>query len=127
MAGIYPKDVVLINEYVFFIVRSEDYFRAKSLIRSVRRKLGNYKVQIIKAEKSFLRFLFNLFPDAYIHDINVKRNPIKEKTQIIFEFLSYEDRAISKLPNKEYFEIVSEFIKKYFGKEDIIFKVRNLE
>jgi len=94
ITNVHPDNVILVPPYVFFFAKSENYYKGKRKLNTIRKKLPNKKVMIVKSEPTLIRLLFSLFPDTYIHDIllDIKENGGKQIT-ILFYF--YEDRAIA--------------------------------
>ncbi|MCJ7650094.1 MAG: hypothetical protein MUP85_15905, partial [Candidatus Lokiarchaeota archaeon] len=92
---VYPKNIILISNFVFFFVHSRDYFNAKISLPLMRRQLKVKKLLIIREEKILSRLLYNFFPDPYVHDIQVHRNVYSGKKEIIVGFLSFVERGIA--------------------------------
>ena len=65
---IYPENVILTENFIFFFVKSQDYFKARLYLGSFRKYLES-KILIIRAEKVLIKLLFGFFPDPYIHDL----------------------------------------------------------
>lgn len=108
---IHPDNVIFVPPYIFFFVKSENYFEAKRLLKKIRTKLINKKVLIIKSESTLIRLLFSLFPDTYIHDIIVD---IKNGTRLItILFYFFEDRGIAIGRNGTYIKIINRIFDEY--------------
>lgn len=110
---IYPDNVIFISPYIFFFVKSEDYFKAKRLLKTIRTKLLNKKVMIIKSESTLIRLLFSLFPDTYIHDVIVNRINEKNTRTITIIFYFYEDRGIAIGRSGNYIKIINRIFEEY--------------
>jgi len=115
---VYPKNIILISNFVFFFVNSRDYFNAKISLPLMRRQLKVKKLLIIREEKTLLRLLYNFFPDPYVHDIQVHRNVYSGKKEIIVGFLSFVERGIAIGCRGEYIKAVNTLFEKNvsFGK-----------
>jgi len=111
--GIKPKNVILINQFVYFFVDNRKYFKAKIQINSIRRELISKKILIIRSETTLIRLLFSLFQDLYIHDIRIEMNIYTGKREISIYFLSYKDRGIAIGRNGEYIKTVNEFFERF--------------
>jgi hypothetical protein len=110
---VYPKNIILINNFVFFFVSSRDYFNAKISLPLMRRQIQNKKILIIRVERTFLRLLYNFFPDPYVHDIRVYRNVYSGKKDIIVGFLSFVERGIAIGCKGEYIKAVNKLFENY--------------
>ncbi|MFX1599448.1 MAG: hypothetical protein ACFFB6_02510, partial [Promethearchaeota archaeon] len=73
--------------FIFFFVRQDKYFQAKSYLNSIRNKIGGKKVLIIRVDNILINLLFNLFPDLCIEDIEIEMNNLKGKYEISLCFL----------------------------------------
>jgi len=111
--GIYPDFVVVINQFIFFFVRNENYFDSKTYLNSMRREIRNKKILIIRAENVLINLLFSLFPDLYIHSISLDMNDSSGQREISVCFLSYKERGIAIGRGAEYIRSVNELFKKY--------------
>lgn len=89
--GIDPSYIFLIKientDFIFFFVRQDKYFQAKSYLNSIRNKIGDKKVLIIRVDNILINLLFNLFPDLCIDDIEIEMNNMKGKYEISLCFL----------------------------------------
>ncbi|MHA1670604.1 MAG: hypothetical protein ACTSV5_08490 [Promethearchaeota archaeon] len=110
--NIYPKNIILINNFVFFFVDSRHYFDAKHALPLMRRQLQVKKILIIREEKTLLRLLYNFFPDPYVHNIRVNRNVYSGKKEIIIDFLSFVERGIAIGCRGNYIKAVNSLFKK---------------
>ena len=109
---VYPKNIILICNFVFFFVDSRDYFNAKRSLSLMRRQLRGKKLLIIREEKTLLRLLYNFFPDPYVHDIRIHRNVYSGKKEIIVGFLSFVERGIAIGCRGEYIKAVNKLFEK---------------
>jgi len=112
---VYPKNIILISNFVFFFVHSRDYFNAKISLPLMRRQLKVKKLLIIREEKILSRLLYNFFPDPYVHDIQVHRNVYSGKKEIIVGFLSFVERGIAIGCRGEYIKAVNKLFEKNVG------------
>lgn len=109
---VYPRNIILISNFVFFFVDSRDYFNAKLSLPLMRRQLKVKKLLIIRDEKTLLRLLYNFFPDPYVHDIIVHRNVYSGKIEIVVGFLSFVERGIAIGCRGEYIKAVNKLFEK---------------
>jgi len=110
---VYPKNIILISNFVFFFVSSQDYFNAKTSLPLMRRQIQNKKILIIRDERTLLRLLYNFFPDPYVHDIRVYRNVYSGKKDTIVGFLSFVERGIAIGCKGEYIKAVNKLFENY--------------
>jgi len=113
---IYPENVIVINNFIFFFVGNEYYFKVKLFLHSLRKEL-NKKVLIIRAENTLINLLFGFFPDIYIHDVKLKIDEDTGLKCVLVYFLSFEERAIAVGCNGEYIKAVNYIFDNY-----VIFK-----
>ncbi|UCC21008.1 MAG: hypothetical protein JSV62_06930 [Promethearchaeota archaeon] len=89
--GIDPSYIFLFNiesiDFIFFFVKQNDYFQAKTYLNSIRNKISSKKVLIIRVDNILINLLFNLFPDLSIHDIHIELNNKRGKYEISICFL----------------------------------------
>ena len=72
---------------------------------------------IIKTESTLIRLLFSLFPDTYIHDIELNTDEYGRKViTIIFYF--YEDRGIAVGRGGTYIKIINGIFDEYINLEN---------
>jgi len=88
--GIYSDSVIIIDQFIFFFVKSEDYFISKQYLNSIRRELATKKVLIIRVERILINLIFSFFPDVYIHDIKIDTYSSSYKKVISLYFLIAE-------------------------------------
>ncbi|MEJ2296710.1 MAG: hypothetical protein P8Y23_18330, partial [Candidatus Lokiarchaeota archaeon] len=108
---IYPQNIIIINNFIFFFVNNEDYFFAKRYINSIRKDLIK-KSLIIRAENTLITLLYSLFPDLYIHDIKIEWNIYSGKREICINFLSFKERGIAVGCNGDYIKTVNQLFEK---------------
>ncbi|NHJ24355.1 MAG: hypothetical protein EAX89_07260 [Candidatus Lokiarchaeota archaeon] len=92
---IYPRNVIIIKNFVFFFINNENYFEAKSKLPYMRKRFVQKKVVIIREEDTLIKLLFAFFPDPYIHDLRIEINVETGKREIIIGFLSFIERGIA--------------------------------
>lgn len=90
-----PKNIIVINNFIFFFVKSKDYFQSHTFLRSIRKDLNNKKVVIIRFEKRLISFLLNFFPDTYIHDIILETSDKTDIRKIKIGLLTFKERGIA--------------------------------
>ncbi|MFX1395290.1 MAG: hypothetical protein ACFFAH_17260, partial [Promethearchaeota archaeon] len=76
---VHPENIIVINQFIFFFIKNEDYFKANLFLNSIRKQLQR-KILLIRAENCLVKLLFGFFPDPYIHDIKIEINEKKIKT-----------------------------------------------
>ncbi|MFX1377629.1 MAG: hypothetical protein ACFFA4_00915 [Promethearchaeota archaeon] len=86
-----PSYIILINidqiDFIFFFVRQNKYFQAKTFLNSIRNNIPNKKVMVIRFDNILINLIFNLFPDLCIEDIEIEINKVKGKYEINISFL----------------------------------------
>ena len=87
----YPQNVLVIQNFIFYFVRNEDYFKAKLYLKNFRKDLDK-KILVIRDEKILIKLLFSFFPDPYIHDIKIEMNIYSGKKIITICFLSFKGK-----------------------------------
>jgi len=93
--NIFPVNVIVREQYIFFFVNNKDFFLAKNFINKLRKLLQNKKVLIIREESSLGRLIFSFFQDTYIHDIQLDHTGGSNKKILKIIFLLNKDRAIA--------------------------------
>ncbi len=111
--GIYSESIIIIDQFIFFFVKSENYFTSKQYLNAIRRELVNKKILIIRIEKIFINLLFSFFPDVYIHDIKIDISPKSYRKEIAIYFLIAEERGIAIGRNGDYIKVVNKIFKNY--------------
>jgi hypothetical protein len=109
-----PDNIIYFPPFVFFFVKSEDYFKAITHLRSLRILMKNKKILIIRSEITLLNLLFSFFPDTYIHDIKASIHD-KGICEIKVIFFFYEDRRIAIGKNGYYIKILNEIFNEYIN------------
>lgn len=87
--------VLIRDNFLFFLVRNEDYGAAKASLKHMRQMLNHYKVVVIREEKTLVRLIFSFFPDTYIHDIHLSRDASSQSMVITLFFILDMDRGIA--------------------------------
>jgi len=86
-----PLYIILIKidqiDFIFFFIRQDKYFQAKTFLNSIRNNLCNKKVMVIRFDNILINLIFNLFPDLCIEDIEIETNKVKGKYEIYISFL----------------------------------------
>jgi len=109
---IYPVNVIVVNNFIFFFVNNEDYFKAKVYQASIRREL-NKKVMIINSANILINLLFSFFPDTYIHNVKLHKDNDAEIKEISVLFLSFEERGIAIGTSGDYIKAINYIFDKY--------------
>lgn len=111
---IYPKNVILNENFILFFVENSKYFRSKHKLRILRQKMPSKKILIIRHETSLLKLLFGLFPDIFIDDILIKVKEQKRILLIVVKLLTYRERMIAIGAKGKYIKIVNKIMNKFF-------------
>lgn len=114
---VFPENVIIIENLIFFFVKGRDYFKARLYRNSFRKNLER-KILIIRAEKVLIKLLFGFFPDPYIHDLKLVNKQNGSKTVIVY-FLSFKDRGIAIGRKGEYIKAINEIFEKFVILEDV--------
>ena len=120
---VYPEHVIILNNYIFFFVKNQDYFKAKLYLNSFRRNLAS-KVLIIRAEKKLIKLLFGFFPDLYIHDIDFAICKHSGRVNATIFFLSFEERGIAVGRNGEYIKAINKIFEKHIIFQDEVHSIK---
>ena len=120
---IYPENVILTENFIFFFVKSQDYFKARLYLGSFRKHLEN-KILMIRAEKVLIKLLFGFFPDPYIHDLKLEINKQSGSKTITVYFLSFKDRGIAIGRKGEYIKAVNEIFEKFVLIDGEVFPIK---
>ena len=115
--NIYPDNVIILHQFIFFFVKSEDYFKAKRLLKTLRTQLIDKKILIIRSETTLIKLLFSFFPDTYIHDITLNNAENTGKRLVKIIFLFYEDRGIAIGRSGDYINIVNNIFENFITLE----------
>ena len=110
---VFPQNLIIVNEFVFFFLKNENYFYATSKLPYLRKKFRRRKIVIVREEDVLVNLIYGFFPDPYIHSIKIKRNYYNGKTEVTVGFLSYEDRGIAVGCNGNYIKAVNEIFERY--------------
>jgi len=105
------------NNYIFFFVKNEEYFKTKRSLSTLRKHFRNKKLLIIRAEQTFIKLLFSFFPDTHIHDVQLDFNKKRNEKIITVGFLSFKERGIAVGRNGDYINAVNEIFQKYINYE----------
>ena len=111
--GVVPDFIVVINNFIFFFVKKENYFASKYYLGSIRREISPKKVLIIRIERVFINLVFSFFPDLYIHEVKLENDEISGNRELSVYFLTYEDRGIAIGRRGEYIKCLNELCQKY--------------
>lgn len=86
-----PSYIILINiegiDFIFFFVKQDRYFQAKTFLNSIRNNIKHKKVMIIRFDNILINLIFNLFPDLCIDDIEIEINKVGGKYEVSICFL----------------------------------------
>ncbi len=108
-----PQNVIIVKEFVFFFLKNENYFKAKSKLPYLRKKFQHRKIVIVREEDVLVNLVYGLFPYPYIHTIRIERNNYTGKMYVMVGFLSYEERGIAVGCNGNYIKAVNEIFERY--------------
>ena len=108
--NLYPENILIRKGYVFFFVKTIEYFKSKKFLKPMRTKINN-KVIIIRAEKTLIKLILGFFPDTYVHEITLDMD-CTGKIFVYLHFIFYEDRGIAIGRRGEYIKLVNEIFKK---------------
>ena len=111
--NIFPVSVIQTDKFVFFFVKPEDYFTAKSHIKNLRHILKNRKILVIRAETTLIKLIFSFFDDIYIH--NLRKNENQKRNVIDILLLSNKDRAVAVGKEGKYIKSVNYLFKNYIS------------
>jgi len=90
-----PTTIIIQDNFLFFLVKNEDYIVARAFLKKMRQRLRHYKVLLIREESTLLRLIFSFFPDTYIHDVELNRDPFSKNMIITLFFIFDLDRGIA--------------------------------
>jgi len=110
---IYPVNIIVCDEFIFFFVKNEDYFNIKRFLIKIRAKLKNKKILFIRSETTLIKLLFSFFPDTYIHDIAIHIVESTAEILITIYFLLYEDRGIAVGRGGKYIKVINQIFEDY--------------
>ncbi len=113
--NLYPVNILIRGGYVFFFVKTTEYFKSKKFLKPMRAKVNN-KVIIIRKEKTLIKLILGFFPDTYVHQITLDQD-CTGKIFINLHFIFYEDRGIAIGRRGEYIKLVNEIFKEDIEKE----------
>ncbi len=124
--GIYPKNIIIYRDFIFFFVSNQDFFLIYKHLTSIRREIIKKKILIVRDENSLITLLFSFFPDIYIHDIALEKLESDGKFQIIISFLSFKERNIAIGKDGKYIKAVNNIINNYitFQKDNISIRIK---
>lgn len=107
--NLYPEYVLIRKGFVFFFVKTIEYFKSKKFLKSMRKELKD-KVIIIRAEKTLIKLILSFFPDTYVHEITLDKD-CTGKIIVNLYFIFYKDRGIAIGRRGEYIKLVNEIFK----------------
>ncbi|MHA2287667.1 MAG: hypothetical protein ACXABG_02650 [Promethearchaeota archaeon] len=110
---IFPRNVIIIKDIVFFFLDNEKYFKAKSKLPYLRQKFQNRRIVLVREEVVLINLIFGFFPDPYIHTLRIERNLNAEQILIIVGFLSFEERGIAVGCNGDYIKAINVIFDSY--------------
>ncbi|MFX1448381.1 MAG: hypothetical protein ACFFCG_09630 [Promethearchaeota archaeon] len=110
---IFPRNVIIVKDIVFFFLDNENYFEAKSKLPYLRKKFQNRRIVLVREEGVLVNLIFGFFPDPYIHRIRIERNINTGQIIISVGFLSYEERGIAVGCNGDYIKAINIIFKNY--------------
>ena len=110
---IFPRNVIIVKDIVFFFLDNEKYFEAKSKLPYLRKKIQNRRIVLVREEVVLVNLVFGFFPDPYIHRIRIERNMNTGQIVIIVGFLSYEERGIAVGCKGDYIKAINTIFESY--------------
>jgi len=111
--NIFPVSVILVDKFVFFFVKSGDYFTAKPYLKKLRHIIKSRKLLVIRAETTLIKLIFSFFDDIYIHNVRTNENPKRDMVDVLF--LSNKDRAVAVGKEGKYIKTVNYLFKNYIS------------
>ena len=111
--NIFPVSVILIDKFVFFFVKTGDYFTAKPHLKELRHIIKSRKLLVIRAETTLIKLIFSFFDDIYIHNVRTNENPKRDMVNVLF--LSNKDRAIAVGKEGKYIKTVNYLFKNFIS------------
>jgi len=105
--------VILVDKFVFFFVKSGDYFTAKPYLKKLRHIIKSRKLLVIRAETTLIKLIFSFFDDIYIHNVRTNENPKRDMVDVLF--LSNKDRAVAVGKEGKYIKTVNYLFKNYIS------------
>ena len=111
ITGIFPVCVIRVKEFIFFFVKSGDYFAAKCYLRKLRHMMKSKKFLIICEEPTLIRLIFSFFEDTYIHNVMLIESPTGDIIDVLFLF--NKDRAIAVGIDGSYIKAVNYVFRNY--------------
>ena len=109
---IFPQNVITINEFIFFFLKNDNYFNAKSKLPYLRKKFHR-KIVIVREEDVLVNLVYGFFPDPYIHTVRIERNVNTGITDVKVGVLSYEERGIAIGSKGNYIKAVNKIFEGY--------------
>ena len=110
---IFPRNVIIVKDIVFFFLDNEKYFEATSKLPYLRKKIQNRRIVLVREEVVLVNLVFGFFPDPYIHRIRIERNMNTGQIVIIVGFLSYEERGIAVGCKGDYIKAINNIFESY--------------
>jgi len=110
---IFPQNIIIIKDIVFFFLDNENYFEAKMKLPYLRKKFQHRRIVLVREEEVLVNLVFGFFPDPYIHSIRIDRNTRTGQIIIIIGFLSYEERGIAVGCNGDYIKAINSIFESY--------------
>ncbi len=118
--GLFPESVIIIEDFIFFFVKDQHFFSVSNYIASIRKEIPNKKVLIIRTEKKLISQIFSLFPDLYIHDVQIKSVDSKKIIASVY-ILTFRDRGVAIGREGNYIKAINELFKNSIKIEDCNF------
>ncbi len=110
---VFPQNVIIVDEFVFFFLKNDNYFNAKSKLPYLRKKFQHRKIVIVREEDVLVNLVYGFFPDPYIHTVRIERNVFTGKTDVKVGFLSYVERGIAVGCKGNYIKAVNKIFELY--------------
>ena len=111
---VFPQIIISIKNFLFFFVKNQDYFKAKSRVKFLKIGISNKKIMVIRREKTIIRLILAFFPDVYIHRIFFTIDDTNADIIMKVIFLTDLDRLIAiGGKNGTYIKLVNQIFNKY--------------
>lgn len=122
--NIFPVSVILVDKFVFFFVKSGDYFTAKPYLKKLRHIIKSRKLLVIRIETTLIKLIFSFFDDIYIHNVRMNENPKRNIIDVLF--LSYKDRAVAVGKEGKYIKTINYLFKNYISLKNPVKKPESI-
>ena len=119
ITGIYPKNIIRLQDFIFFFIEKKMYHIAKNSISQLRRKFKGKKVMIIKQELTLIDQVHSLFPDLKIKDTRIEQDFDHRCLNLILLFNDYKERGIAIGKKGGYIKALNQLVKEFLILENV--------